>query len=262
MIKRVALALLVAGVMLSSCSDYQKLLKNNNYEEKYNTAVELYEKGDYYRALQLFDQVIPVYRGKEKGEDLSFYYAYSYFYQGDYIMASYYFKLFAKNFPSSSRVEEAWFKSAECKYLQSPKYSLDQTSTNDAIEDMQAFANRYPNSIRLSTVNELIDKLRAKLEKKSYEKAELYFRMENYQSAVVSFENLLANYPDTEYREISLFKILKARYVYAKNSVYTKQEERYQETVEAYDKLITFFPESNYIKDAKKYHNEAMEFLQ
>ncbi len=262
MIRKWVLLFLLPLIALSGCSDYQKLLKSNDYEKKYEKAVELYNEGDYYRALQLFDQVIPVYRGKDEAEDLFYYYAYSYYNQGDNVMASYYFKRFAKSYPSSDRAEEAWYMSAYCKYLESPKYSLDQTNTREAINELQAFANRYPKSERLDKVNDLIDKLRAKLEKKNYEQAKLYFQMENYKAAIVSFNNLLNNYPDTEYREESLFKILESRYIYAKNSIPSKQKERYMDVIEAYDKLISLYPDTDYKKKASKFNEEALAFIE
>ncbi len=262
MIRKWVLLLLLPIIALAGCSDYQKLLKSNDYEKKYEKAVELYNEGDYYRALQLFDQVIPVYRGKDEAEDLFYYYAYSYYNQGDNVMASYYFKRFAKSYPSSDRAEEAWYMSAYCKFLESPKYSLDQTNTREAINELQAFANRFPNSERLDKVNDLIDKLRAKLEKKNYEQAKLYFKMEDYRAAIVSFNNLLKNYPDTEYREESLFKILEAKYIYAKNSIPSKQQERYMDVIEAYDKLISLYPDTDYKKKASKYNDEALSFIE
>lgn len=254
-------AILLSSAFFFGCSNYQKLLKSDDYEKKYEKALELYNKEDYYRALQLFDQVIPVYRGKEKAKDLFYYYAQSYYKQEDYVMASYYFKRYAKNFPNTDRAEEAWFKTAYCKYLQSPRYSLDQSKTREAIEQLQAFANRYPESDRIDRVNELIDDLRAKLEKKLFEKSELYFDMELYEAAVVSYNNLLKKYPDTQYREQALFKILKARYIYAKNSIASKQMERYQKTIEAYDKLMNYFPNTDYKKDAKEMYGEASNFM-
>jgi len=262
MIRKVTIiSILLGTVLFFGCSDYQKLLKSDNYEKKYEKAVELYNQGDYYRALQLFDQVIPVYRGKEEAEDLFYYYAYSYYNQEDYVMASYYFKKFANNFPDSERAEEASFMSAYCKYLKSPRPSLDQTKTREAIKELQAFANNYPDSDRIDRVNELIDQLRSKLEKKTYDKAQLYYNMESYEAAVVTYKNLLKEYPDTKYREEALFKILKARYIYARNSIPSKKMERYQDAIEAYDRLMTYYPDSEYKSQAKEMYQEATSFL-
>lgn len=255
------ISILLGTAFLFGCSDYQKLLKSDDYEKKYEKAIEYYNQEDYYRALQLFDQVIPVYRGREEAEDLFYYYANSYYQQEDYTMASYYFKRYARNFPETERAEEALFMSAYCKYLESPRYSLDQTKTQEAINELQTFANQYPNSDKVDRVNELIDDLRTKLEKKLYKKAELYFDMEKYEAAVVAYDNLLRKYPDTKYREEALFKILKARYIYAKNSIPSKQMERYEATIEAYDKLMTYYPDSEYEDKAKDMYQEATNFL-
>lgn len=255
------ISILLSTALLFGCSDYQKLLKSDNYEKKYEKAVDLYEKGDYYRALQLFDQVIPIYRGKKEAKDLFYYYAYSYYKQEDYVMASYYFQKYAKKFPNTDRAEETQFMAAYCKYLQSPRYSLDQSKTREAIKKLQAFANQYPESERVDRVNNLIDELRGKLEKKAFEKAELYFDMEKYNAAAVAYENLLEKYPDTRYREKALFKILKAKYIYAKNSIASKQMERYQETLEAYDQLMNYYPESKYKEKAKDMYQQATSIL-
>ena len=47
-----------------SCSSYNKLLKSSDYVAKYNAAISYYEKGNYDRALQLFDLLQVQYRGK------------------------------------------------------------------------------------------------------------------------------------------------------------------------------------------------------
>ena len=62
---------LLIGVILSvSCSKHSRILKSGDNELKYTTAVEMYEKGDYYRAIQLFDQLIAIYRGTERLESI------------------------------------------------------------------------------------------------------------------------------------------------------------------------------------------------
>ncbi len=132
---------LISSVALISCSKYQKLLKGADNEAKYEAAIDYYEKDDYYRALQLFDPLIAVYRGTKKAETLYYYYAYCYYKQQDYILASYYFKRFVKNSPNSDKAEECVYLSAYCTYLDSPKYNLDQTNTYEAIKDLQLFIN-------------------------------------------------------------------------------------------------------------------------
>ena len=119
---RKSIILLISGlfIVLSSCSKYQKLLKSTDNEEKYERAIAYYEDKDYYRAIQLFDQLQAIYRGTERAERIAFYYAYAHYEQRDYILASYYFKQFARSYPNSKNAEEAAFMSAYCSYLDSP----------------------------------------------------------------------------------------------------------------------------------------------
>lgn len=250
MFRKGGIYLLFIALLSVSCSGYQKLLKSTDNEVKYEKAVEYYQKGDYYRAEQLFDQLLPVFRGTEKAEMIYYYTANAYYEQKNYLLASYYFKRFSKNFPRSQYAEECSFMSAYCKYLDSPKPSLDQTNTYDAINELQLFTNQYPNSPRVEECNKLIDQLRDKLETKAFGIANLYYKMEEYKAAITSYRNVLKEFPATEHREEILLNIFKSYYYYAENSVTSKQKERFAEAQDAYDAFVTTFPESEYLKNA------------
>lgn len=239
------------SVTLFSCSSYQKIQKSNDFQLKYDKAMEYYDREDYYKALNLFDQVMPFFRGTDKAEDMSFKYAYAYFYQKDFILASYYFDRFSKTYPRSKKTEECSYMSAYCKYLQSPVYTLDQTTTYEALKELQAFMNMFPSSEYLPRCNELIDELRHKLEKKAFEISKLYLKMNKYKAAVSSFENLLNDYPDTQYREDALFYTIKSYYYYASKSIKSKRKERYHEAIETYNDFIALYPNSEHMRDVK-----------
>ncbi len=257
--KILLLPLLALTLLQVSCSGYNKILKSTDNTEKFEAAVKYYHDGDYNRALQLFDQLIPFYRGTDKAEMINYYTANSYFHQGDYILANYYFKTFTKNFPNSNLAEECLYQAAFCKYLESPMYSLDQTSTLEAIQEFQMFVNLYPTSERITLVNQLMDELRAKLEKKSYEIARLYYNMGEYQAAITSFRNVYKDFPDTRYKEELLYLTLKAYVDFAANSVPSKKKERYQGAIEAYNTLVTFYPNTAYLKDADQLKKSALK---
>ena len=76
---------------------------------------------------------------------------------------------------------------AYCYYLDSPDLTLDQASTYKAIENLQLFINLYPKSERVNECNQLIDKLRNKLETKSFLNAKLYFKIGDYKAAIFAF---------------------------------------------------------------------------
>ncbi len=253
---------MVIGLLsLSACSKYQKLLKSTNYEKKYETAVKLYNSKDYYRALQLFDELAIVYRGKPQGELISYYTAYSYFKQGDNVMASYYFKSFSRQYPKSQYTEECTYMSAYCKYADSPETSLDQTSTYEAITELQLFINYYPQSKRVDDANKLIDELRAKLAQKAFDNAYLYYKTESYNAAQIAFQNVLKDFPETSKKEQVLYYILKSRAKYADMSVDAKKEERYEEVIKAYNNFAGSFPESHYSSEARLIYQDVLKKL-
>jgi outer membrane protein assembly factor BamD len=213
-------------------------------------AVGYYNKGDYHRALQLFDELLIYYRGNDTSEKINYYNAFCYYGQGDYLQAGYYFLKFTTTFPTSKYTEECLYMSAFCQSLYSPDYSLDQTITVEAIKGLQLFVDQYPKSERVNDCNKLIDDLRGKLEKKSYEVARLYLKIESYPAAVISFKNLLREFPDTRFREDAYFYIFKSQYLYATKSVENKKKERFNASADAYNALLSTYPATKYLNQA------------
>jgi len=233
----------------SSCK-FQKILKSGSVDEKYETAVKLYTQKDYSRALQLFDQLTGAMRATDKSQKIAYYYAYCYYNQKDFTLAAYYFKRYSTNFPNTLEAEECMFMSAYCNYLNSPEYSLDQTVTYDALKELQLFVNTYPTSKRVSECNDLIDKLRLKLEMKDYKTAKLFYRMDDYVASITILNNILKDFPDTPHKEEILFLIVKSYHRFAKESVEEKQKERHTKTIAAYNEFVAQYPESKFIAEA------------
>ena len=243
------------------CSDYQKLLTSSDYDLKYQRAIQYYDKKDYTRAATLFEELLTVYRGTEKAEEVNYRYAYCYFNQQDYIMAGYYFSNYVASFPNSPKAEECAFMKAYCFYEDSPSSSLDQANTLKAIEELQMFMNQYPASSRVAECNRLIDELRNKLVRKSYDSAALYFKLGDYKAAITAINNSLKEFPDTQYREELLYLLLKSNFELASNSVEAKVKERFQTTIEAYLNFVEEFPESKHLREAERINATASKYV-
>lgn len=250
--KTPAILFAVAIMVLSSCSQYQKLLRSDDAMLKKQKAIEFYEKGDYTRSIGLLNSIIPVFRGTIHAENLNYYWAKAHFKMGDYVLAGSYFEAFVLGFPRSVHVEEFLFLSAYCKYLLSPRPSLDQTPTREAIAGFQRFINRFPNSPRVEEANNHIDELRLKLEIKVLESARLFFNIRDYTAAVRTFTNLIRDFPDTQYREEAMYMIMRSHYLHAVNSIEIRQLERYRNAVEAHRRLLSRFPESQFAESAQR----------
>jgi outer membrane protein assembly factor BamD len=245
------LALIFAAAVLVSCSEYQRVLKSKDMNLKLLKANEYFDKKQYFKALPIYEELIAVYRGTARAALVYYKYAYCEFYLGDLIMANYRFDNFTKTFPNSEKAEECSFMAAYCSYTMSPRSSLDQSASYQAIDELNLFMTQYPESPLVDSCSYLLDQLRIKLEQKAFDSANLFLKTGNYKAAIVSFENALRDYPDTDYKEQILYHSLRAHYKLATNSVETKKEERMRETVKAYIKFADSFPESPLLRKAE-----------
>jgi outer membrane protein assembly factor BamD len=257
-----SLLFLLSVMLLWSCSDYNKVLKSSDYEYKLKRANEYFKKESYVRALPLFEELMTIYRGTSKAEEIGYRYAYCNYGLGDYIMAGYEFKNFAKTFPKSPLAEEAMYLNAMCYYLDSPRYSLDQENSNSALTELQLFVTLYPQSPKVQDCNDLIDKLRLKLHKKAYANCKLYYDVEDYKAAIVSFRNLIKDYPESQYSEEAHFMILKSQYLLAINSIDSKKKQRLLDTEKTYLKFVDTYTKSSYLKEAESIYTSTKKELE
>ncbi len=252
---RSLIAILSCIFILFSCSEYSKIVKKGTNDQKIEMAKKMYKKRDYERALTLYEDLLATYRGKKESEEIYYYYCYCYYGLKQYEMASYHFKNFTENYYNSKHLREFSYMYAYSLYKNALPYYLDQTTTYEAITEMQGFLNKYPNDTTYREKgNQVIDELRNKLKQKAYDNAMLYLKIEDYKAAIVSFKNALKDFPDISKRSEIEYNIIKSYYFYAKNSVEDKKEERYNELFKEY---------SNYIKIHKigeKYYQQATDY--
>lgn len=249
--------LVVLSLLLVSCGEYQKVLNKGTAEEQYKMAVKMYETQNFSKALRLFEKIAPNYRGKPQMERISFMIAQSNFNEKQYSIAGYYFDRFTKNYPKSSKREEAAFLSAYSYKMASPVFSKDPTDTNKALEAFQLFINNYPDSEKIDEANTHYAELRGKLEKKYFEIAKTYYRtadydLRNYNAAIQAFDNLLEDYLGSKYKEEALYYRLKAAHDFVLKSYDRRKPKRIKDAMDAYDKLVRNYPSSQYLEESNK----------
>ncbi len=258
---RKSLQIFLLTFIFVSCGKYQKVLKSNDYNYKYDQAVLYYEDGDYNRAMPIFNELSTVMKGTAKIQEISFYYAYCNYSTGDNLMAAYLFRNYTINFPNSKHTEECAFMGAYCYYNEAPFYSLDATNTNRAIKELQSFVDSYSNSSRVEECNQLIDELRSKLSLKSFENAKQYYTTSNYKSAIIALDNVLIDFPSFNNREEVHFLIVKSTYLLAINSISAKVKERLKLTLEAFSHFKDNYPNSTYLNELEATYKKTQKTL-
>ncbi len=133
----------------------------------------------------------------------------------------------------------------------SPTSSLDQGDTETALNELQLFIYKFPNSTKIDTCNKLMDQLRSKLEVKDVDAVKLYDKTENYKAAITTAETFLKEYPASAQREKVWIILLKNSYHLAKHSVEEKKKERIDKTMERYSKFVLEYPNSSYSEELK-----------
>ncbi|WP_046757177.1 outer membrane protein assembly factor BamD [Kordia jejudonensis] len=244
------LYILLVAITLISCGEYQNALKSEDTKVKYDLAERLYKEGKFKKSSRLFEQIVPKYRGKPQGERVTYMYARSLFEVEQYFISAYQFERFARSYPKSDSVQKALFFEAKSYYMESPRYSIDQTETKKAINKLQSFINGYANSEDLPEANKMVSELTTKLEKKAYEIAKQYNTIADYKASIKATENFLSDYPGTTFREDAMFLKLDSSYKLASKSFISLMKERFDVAASAYRTLIKFYPESKYREEA------------
>ena len=251
--------LLFALVFLASAckSSFERTRTSGNAELILTKAFNYYDKKNYQRALTLFELVINTLRGDARAEKAYFEYADCHYKTKQYLLAAFYFKNFSNTFTNSPLREEAAYMAAYSNYQLSPSFRLDQKATEAAIEEFQVFVNLFPTSERVAQCNKLIDELRRKLEQKAFAEGQLYYDLRQYQSSVISFDNLLRDYPESPDVERVRYLIAKGSFLLAENSVVEKKEQRYSESITRCNDFLEKYPDGKYSKEIKQTLKDA-----
>lgn len=259
-------ALLAAALGLTSCGEYNKLLKSTDYEYKYEAAKSYFAKGQYNRAATLLNELIAILKGTDKAEESLYMLGMCYYNEQDYQTAAQTFIEYYQVYPRGTYTELSRFHAGKALFLDTPEPRLDQSSTYKAIDELQMFMEYYPQSAKHQEAQQMIFELQDKLVMKEYLSAKLYYNLgnymgNNYQSCVITAQNALKDYPYTNLREDLSILILRAKYELAVYSVEERKQERYREAVDEYYAFKNEFPESKYLKEAERIFSKSQAEL-
>lgn len=256
--KKYILCIGVALVAASCNKQFDDAMKSADKDLIIKVADDMYAKKKWKQVLSLYEHVQNLVSGSEEASDILFKSAYANYYDKQYRLAGHQFKQFAINdgLADDPRREEAAYMSAICYYQGSLDYNLDQTSTRLAITELQNFLNTYPNSDRAKNIRNLIDELEYKLEYKAFQNAKQYYKMLEYKSAIINFNNMLDDFPATKLRSKAENYLLNAKAQLALNSKFDLKGDRLQDAI-AYTKYVEKkYPDSNMSKDALALRDE------
>ena len=255
---KIILAAAVALVAVAGCkSQYEELLESSDVKAKYKAAFEYYNSGKYSKAVQLFESISLAVSGTPQDDTVQFYTAMANYNQRDFYTAEGNLTHFIENYPASPFIENAQFLRVDCLYRATLRYELDQKPTYAAITAINEYKMTHLDSPNIAICNRMLEDLNERLDRKAFENARLYYKMEDYKASRVAFKNVLKDNADNIYREEILYYAAMSSYKYALNSVEGKQKERYMVFIDDYLNFVGEYPESKHRKELDSLYEKA-----
>ena len=252
--------LVIAGV--SACkSQYDRILESNDVDVKYDAAFEYFNNGKYTRAAQIFESLSLLTNGMERHDTVLYYLGLSNYSNKDFYTAETNFKEFIEKYPRSPFAEEAGFLRIDCLYNSSLRYELDQSSSVQTISAIGEYLTNYPQTQHLDACRDILAELGERMDRKAYEGAKLYYKMEDYLASRIALKNVLKDDADNKFREEILYYAAKSSYKYAQLSVPEKQKERYLTFVDDYLNFVGEYESSVYRREMDVLYKRAQRAL-
>ena len=253
---------LLAVMTLGSCkSQFELLLNSNDVDAKYDAAFEYFNNKKYSKAASLFESLSVLTNGTEKDDTVRYYWGLSNYMFKDYYTAETNFEQFVASYPRSPFTSEARYLRLDCLNRQTLRYELDQTPTYKAINEISSYILEFPDNTHMRECRDMLVDLNERLDKKAYESAKLYYKMEDYLASRIAFKNVLKDDAENMYREDILYYIAMSSYKYAYQSVPAKQKERYLSFIDDYLNFIGELPDSHYRKELDSIYKKAQKAI-
>ena len=269
--KKYVISLAILATLLTSCaSEFNRVYKTTDNDYKYEFAKECFARGKFTQAITLLQELVTIQKGTDNAQECLYMLAMAEYCDRDYESASETFKKYYQTYPKGIYAEQAAFYIGQSLYQSTPEPRLDQTATVNAISAYQDFLDFFPESQLKAKASSRMFELTDKLVLKEYLSAKLYYNLgdyfgncnyggSNFEACIVTSENALKTYPFTTMREDFAVLIMKSKYELARQSVEDKKIERYRDAEDECYGFINEYPESVERKTAERYIKKCKE---
>ena len=269
--KKYVISLAILATLLTSCaSEFNRVYKTTDNDYKYEFAKECFARGKFTQAITLLQELVTIQKGTDNAQECLYMLAMAEYCDRDYESASETFRKYYQTYPKGIYAEQAAFYIGQSLYQSTPEPRLDQTATVNAISAYQDFLDFFPESQLKAKASSRMFELTDKLVLKEYLSAKLYYNLgdyfgncnyggSNFEACIVTSENALKTYPFTTMREQFAVLIMKSKYELARQSVEDKKIDRYRDAEDECYGFINEYPESVERKTAERYIKKCKE---
>ena len=196
-------------------------------------------------AREYFRQLIDVYPQSPHRADAKLGMADAFIGEGtaeSYVLGINEFREFLSFYPTHDRADYAQYKLGMAYFYQMRRPERDQTETREAIRELTAFVQRYPQSELIDEGRARLREARDRLSESEYLVGLHYHRSKWYPGAIERFRGVLERDPEFTNRDAVYFYLAEAF-------------ERVQQPAQAlpyYERLLKEFEQSEYLLEATK----------
>ena len=158
------------------------------------------------------------------------------------LLAANEFREFLTFYPTHQRADYAQLQLARSFMLQMLAPERDQSSTRDAVKEIEIFLQRFPNSNLMPEARKMEREARDRLSEANYKVGYYYFRVKWYPGAIDRFKDVLATDPAFSNRD--------AVYYHLAESLY--RTDKQAEALPYYERLLREFEKSEFLELSQK----------
>jgi outer membrane protein assembly factor BamD len=210
--------------------------------EQFQKAMGLYDEEEYLKAQGELQRLVYSYPGQPFIDTAQFYLAMAFYQDKSFPEAVGEFKRLLQAYPSSPFADDAQYYVGMSHYKESPGYAKDQNETYAAVDEFGIFLDRFPSSPFAEDVRTKLDVLYDKLAKKLLKSGQLYLKLNDYEPALIYFQQVRENYAETEWA-------IEARYYAGEAQL---KLGRKSDALETFQSFVAEFPDHKLVKKARE----------
>ncbi|MDT8340457.1 MAG: outer membrane protein assembly factor BamD [Longimicrobiales bacterium] len=220
-------------VVLGACASASKF-QGMDAEGIFRLAQEEFERENYGDAAETLDRLLLAYPTFSQAPAAHLLLGDAYFRDEQYITASSEYGRFLDRYPAHPEAPKAALGVCRSFAELSPISQRDQSYTQQAVATCLNVVADFPGAPEAGAALEVATAMRTKLARKAYENGSFYLRRDLNDSAVIYFESVVREYPETEWAPRALLGIIEAY-----------REIGYDDEVaDARNRLLTRYPDS------------------
>jgi len=202
-------------IFMFGCSK-NKLYQNLPVAEKMKIANAFFDRGKYHKAIPLYSD-IAFERNSILTAEAQMKLAECYFLQNKFMDARFELEEMIRLFPDYENISNAYYKIGICFYEESLNPHYTQEETERAIDAFEIFLEKFPFAENRDKAVEFIQKCHYKLLKKKYNNGYAYYKLYDYSSALMYFNEIIELGNQDKLDRMSLFYSTKI-YIFRKNN--------------------------------------------